>query len=122
MAIRIALLSWDASRAAYNGEIPLRFAELAEAWRKLGHEVHVFTRMAVGQPRYECVDAVHYHHCSFDPDPDFLTYVGRMRDAFFDRLQEVEQATGRAFDVIYGHDRLCAQVIGRRRPAGPVAC
>ena len=78
--------------------------------------------MGPGQARYDWINGVHYHRCAFDPHADFVTYIGRMCDAFVARLHEAEAFYGRPFDIVHGHDWLAAFAIERvkRDPRRPV--
>jgi glycosyltransferase involved in cell wall biosynthesis len=95
------------------GGLAAHVTELAAALQRRGDDVHVFTRMGDGQPRYSCIDGVHYHRCPFDPNADFMTYVSRMGDAMFDRLKAAEDFYGQPFDLVHGHDWLAVPALGR---------
>lgn len=59
--MKTALLSWESLHSIPVGGIATHVTELAAALERLGHEVHVFTRMGSGQSHYERVHGVHYH-------------------------------------------------------------
>jgi glycosyltransferase involved in cell wall biosynthesis len=109
--LRIAMFSWESLHSIAVGGLAAHVSELAEALHRRGHEVHVFTRLAEGRGRYDCINGVHYHRCSFESSPDFFTYVDRMGNSFVDRMVEAETFYGRPFDVVHGHDWLCAQAL-----------
>lgn len=111
--MRIAMLSWESLHSIPVGGLAAHVTELSETLQVLGHEVHLFTRMGPGQLRYDLINGVHYHRCAFDPHADFLTYVGRMCDAFVVRLREAEDFYGRPFDIVHGHDWLSTFAIER---------
>jgi glycosyltransferase involved in cell wall biosynthesis len=113
--MRIAMLSWESLHSISVGGLAAHVTELADALRRRGDEVHVFTRMDAGQARYDCIDEVHYHRCPFEPHADFLTYIRRMCDSLFDRLRAAEDFYGRPFDIVHGHDWLCAQALVRAK-------
>jgi len=109
--MRIAMLSWESLNSIAVGGLAAHVTELAEALQRLGHDVHVFTRMDAGQSRYDCIGGVHYHRCPFDPNAPFVQYIGRMCAAFRDRLQAAERFYGWRFDVLHAHDWLCVQAL-----------
>lgn len=111
--MRIAMLSWESLHSIPVGGLAAHVTELSETLHLMGHEVHLFTRMGPGQPRYDWINGVHYHRCPFDPHADFLTYVGRMCNAFVARLRESEDFYGRPFDIVHGHDWLSTFAIER---------
>jgi glycosyltransferase involved in cell wall biosynthesis len=107
------MLSWESLHSIPVGGLSAHVTELADALQRRGHEVHVFTRMGQDQPRYSCIGSVHYHRCPFDPHADFMTYVGRMGDAMFERVRAAEDFYGQPFDVVHGHDWLAVPALGR---------
>ncbi|GIK15873.1 MAG: glycosyl transferase family 1 [Planctomycetota bacterium] len=109
--MRIAMLSWESMHSIAVGGLAPHVTELSAALARLGHEVHVFTRVGKGQTGYDRVDGVHYHRCPFEPHPDFLTYTDRMCDSFVWRLGETEHFLGSRFDVIHGHDWLACRAL-----------
>lgn len=113
MGKRIALFSWESRHSIPVGGLAEHVTELASALHHRGDEVHVFTRMGDGQPRYSCVGGVHYHRCPFDPNADFMTYVHRMCEAMFDRFRAAEDFYGQPFDVVHGHDWLAVPALAR---------
>ncbi|MBW7905319.1 MAG: glycosyltransferase family 4 protein [Phycisphaerae bacterium] len=121
MPLRVALFSWESLHSIPVGGLAVHVSELATALCRCGHEIHVFTRRGPDQPRYDCIDGVHYHRCDLVPHTDFLTYIERMCHSFVERLVEAERLYSRPFDVIHGHDWLCAVALRRiknelRRP------
>lgn len=112
---RIAMVSWESLHSIPVGGLAAHVTEQAEALARLGHEVHVLTRLGEAQSRYDCIDGVHYHRCPFEPHADFLVYVERMGDAFFERLRAAEGFYGRPFDVVHGHDWLSARALARAK-------
>jgi glycosyltransferase involved in cell wall biosynthesis len=81
--------------------------ELGAAMQRRGHEVHVFTRQAPGQPCYDCIHGVHYHRCSFQLHSSFVDEINNMCRAFVEEFFAVEHAVGR-FDVAHAHDWLAS--------------
>lgn len=113
MSLRVALLSWESLHSIPVGGLAVHVSELATALCRGGHDVHVFTRLGADQPRYDCIDGVHYHRCDFEPHDDFLTYIERMCHSFVERVVAAERFDGRPFDVVHGHDWLCAVALRR---------
>jgi len=109
--MRIALLSWESLHSIRVGGIAPHVTELAAALERRGHDVHVFTRIGEGQPRYELIEGVHYHRCPFQSDSDFVTSMGRMSDSLAWHLGEVEAECGQPFDIVHGHDWLVAKAL-----------
>ncbi len=119
--MRIAMLSWESLHSIAVGGVGVHVTELAAALEKKGHEVHVFTRMAWGQPDYERIDGVHYHRCPFALNPSFVDEVNDMCRSMTDAVLHTEDLIG-AFDVIHAHDWLTANALiwikqGRGRKA-----
>lgn len=111
--LSIALLSWESAYSLPVGGLATHVTELAAALDRSDHEVHLFTRMGPGQPRYDCIGGVHYHRCPFDPNTrDFVEYAERMGDSFVRDLNEFEQLLG-PFDVVHGHDWLSTHALRR---------
>jgi len=113
--MRIAMLSWESLHSTPGRGLSAQVTELSSALQRQGHDVHVFTRKGADQTAYACIDAVHYHRCAFQPHADFLTYVTRMGDAWVERLRAAEDFYGRPFDVVHGHDWLCANALMKVR-------
>lgn len=107
------MFSWESLHSIPVGGLAAHVTELSETLHLLGHEVHLFTRMGPAQARYDVIRGVHYHRCPFDPHADFLTYIGRMCDAFVQRLNEAEAFYGRRFDIVHGHDWLSTFALER---------
>lgn len=120
--IRIALLAWETLHSVPVGGVAVHVTELAAAFRRRGHEVHVFCRIGPDQSTYDLIDGVHYHRCPIELHPDFVTEMNNMCNALMWRMGETEHHIERAFDVIHGHDWMCAKAIAQaknnwRRPA-----
>ncbi len=107
--MRIALLSWESLHSVAVGGVAVHVTELAAALQRRGHEVHVFVRMGEGQSRYDLKDNVHYHRCPIELHPDFVTEMNNMCNSFIWHLGEVEYGLGGAFDIVHGHDWMCAK-------------
>jgi glycosyltransferase involved in cell wall biosynthesis len=110
---RIAMFSWESLHSIQVGGLAAHVSELSEALARMGHDVHIFTRMDRGQCRYDYIKGVHYHRCPVGPHPDFLTYVDKMCESFAARLREAEAFYGRPFDIIHGHDWLSAKALAQ---------
>lgn len=113
MPLRIAMFSWESLNSVTVGGLAAHVSEMSEALHCRGHEVHVFTRCGEGVGRYDCINGVHYHRCPFESHPDFFTYVDRMGNSFVERMIEAERFYCRQFDIVHGHDWLCAQALAR---------
>ena len=105
--MRIALLSWETLHSISVGGVGVHVTELAAALERKGHEVHVFTRMGVGQPEYSLIHDVHYHRCPFDLNYNFAVEIENMCRSFVDRVFRIEDNIGQ-FDIIHAHDWLAA--------------
>jgi glycosyltransferase involved in cell wall biosynthesis len=108
--MRIALLSWESLHSIGVGGVGVHVTELAAVLERRHHEVHVFTRMAQGQPQYQQIDGVHYHRCPFQLHPDFVEEINNMCRSFVDSIFQVEDFSG-PFDVIHAHDWLTANAM-----------
>ncbi len=109
--MRIAMLSWESLHSIAVGGGAAHVTELSAAMVRRGHDVHVFTRGDEGQDGYSFIDGVHYHRCPFDLHPDFVTEVGNMCHSFVASVAAAEAHQNRLFDVVHGHDWLCAKGI-----------
>ena len=108
--MRIAMLSWETLHSIPVGGVATHVTELSAAIERRGHEVHVFTRLAAGQMRYERIDGVHYHRCAIPPNGDFVDEVNEMCRRFVDQLFWTEDFTG-PFDIVHAHDWLTANAM-----------
>jgi glycosyltransferase involved in cell wall biosynthesis len=108
--LRVALLSWESLHSISVGGVAQHVTELAAALERIGHDVHVFTRMAPGQRYYDWIDGVHYHRCPHPTHHDFVDEVNDMCRAFVERVFVVEDMGG-AFDVVHAHDWLTANAM-----------
>ncbi|MCH7814213.1 MAG: glycosyltransferase family 4 protein [Planctomycetes bacterium] len=107
--MRIALFSWESLHSIAVGGIAVHVTELAAALERRGHEVHVFVRLGQGQNTYDVVDGVHYHRCPIELNSDLVTEMNNMGNAFVWFLRESEAHQDAPFDVVHGHDWLCAK-------------
>jgi glycosyltransferase involved in cell wall biosynthesis len=109
--MRIAFYSWESLHSLPVGGVAVHVTELAAALQRRGHEVHVFTRLGQGQTTYQWIDGVHYHRCPIDLHPDFITEMNNMCNSFAWFMRQTESFQGSHFDVVHGHDWLCAKGI-----------
>ncbi len=108
--MRIALLAWESLHSILVGGAGVHVTELAAALERQGQEVHVFTRMGLGQARYERVHGVHYHRCRFELNRDFVEEINNMCRSFVHHVFETENYIG-SFDVIHAHDWLAGNAL-----------
>jgi glycogen synthase len=108
--MRIALLSWESLHSIAVGGVAAHVSELAAALAGKGHQVHVFTRAGENQGCHDWIDSVHYHRCTYRPNPDFVDDVNNMCRSIVDRVFEVEDLVGH-FDIIHAHDWLAANAM-----------
>ena len=109
--MRIAFFAWESLHSIPVGGVAAHVTELAAALQRRGHEVHVFTRLGEGQSTYQHIDSVHYHRCPIDLHPDFVTEMNNMCNRFVYFTKQSESYQGAHFDVVHGHDWLCAKGI-----------
>jgi len=109
--MRIAFLTWESLHSVAVGGLAAHATELAAGLQRRGHEVHVFARLGQGQPTYNVVDGVHYHRCPIQLHHDFVTEINNMGNAFTWFLGESEAFQNAPFDVVHGHDWLCAKAV-----------
>src|SRR5690606_6045799 len=107
----LAMLSWETLHSVTVGGVGVHVTELAAAFERQGHDVHVFTRMAPGQPYHSWVDGVHYHRCPYQGHHNFIDDINNMCRAFVDRVCAIEDYSGQPFDVIHAHDWLAANAM-----------
>lgn len=101
--MRIAFFSWESLHSIPVGGISPHVTELAAAMERLGHDVHVFTRIGDNQSIYEVIDGVHYHRCPFNSHPDSIQEMNNMCKSMVHYFYETEAVAGH-FDIIHGHD------------------
>ena len=109
--MRIALFTWESLYSVAVGGIAPHVSELAAGLDRLGHEVHVFARLGEGQTTYDMIDGVHYHRCPIELHPDFVTEMNNMGNSFVYFMAQTEAHQGARFDIVHGHDWLCAKAI-----------
>ena len=109
--MRIAYFSWESLHSVPVGGVGVHVTEIAAAMQRRKHEVHVFTRLGEGQTTYALIDGVHYHRCPIDLNPDFITEMNNMCNAFVYFMRQSEAAQGAHFDIVHGHDWLCSKGI-----------
>ena len=109
--MRIAYYAWESLHSVPVGGVGVHVTEMAAALQRRGHEVHVFTRLGQGQTTYQCIDDVHYHRCPIDLHPDFVTEMNNMCNSFVYFMKQAESFQGSHFEVVHGHDWLCAKGI-----------
>ena len=109
--MRIAICSWESLHSVPVGGIAAHVTELAAALQRRGHEVHCFVRIGEGQSPYSVLDGVHYHRCPINLHPDFITEMNNMCNAFMWFMGETEAAQCAPFDIIHGHDWMCAKAV-----------
>ena len=107
--MRIAFFAWESLHSVAVGGCARHVTELAAALQRRGHEVHVFARIGQGQSTYDLVDDVHYHRCPIQIHPDFVTEMNNMGNSFVYFLGQTEAHQGWRFDIVHGHDWLCAK-------------
>ena len=109
--MRIAFFAWESLHSVAVGGIAPHVTELAAGLERRGHEVHVFVRLGQGQSTYEVIDGVHYHRCPIELAPDSVTEMNNMGNAFVYFLGDAEAYQNVPFDIVHGHDWLCAKGI-----------
>jgi glycosyltransferase involved in cell wall biosynthesis len=109
--MKIAIFAWETLHSIAVGGIAVHVTELAAGLERRGHEVHVFTRLSQGQLPYQVIDGVHYHRCPLELHPDFITEMNNMGNSFVYFLGATEAYQNARFDIVHGHDWLCAKGI-----------
>jgi len=109
--MRIAFYSWESLHTVAVGGVAVHVTELAAALDRRGHEVHVFARLGEGQTTFERIDGVYYHRCPIELHPDFVVEMNNMCNAFVYFMREAEVYQGAPFDIVHGHDWLCAKAV-----------
>ncbi len=109
--MKIALLSWESLHSVAVGGVAPHVTELAAGLQRRGHEVHVYVRLGEGQSTYDVVDDVHYHRCPIELNGDFITEMNNMGNSFAYFLGDTEAHMNAPFDIVHGHDWLCAKAV-----------
>jgi glycosyltransferase involved in cell wall biosynthesis len=107
--MRIAFFAWESLHSVAVGGGAVHVTELAAALQRRGHEVHVFARLGERQETYRLIDGVHYHRCPIALCPDFVTEMNNMGNSFVYFLAQTEAYQNARFDIVHGHDWLCAK-------------
>ncbi|EZG88399.1 glycosyltransferase family group 1 protein [Gregarina niphandrodes] len=119
--MKIAFFAWETLHTIPVGGIAPHVTELAAALRRVGHEVHIFTRATSVAASIKIVHGVFYHEVPFQLDKDFVRECENMCSAFVSFLLGYESETGRAFDLCHGHDWLTARAVQAMAGLGRVA-
>jgi glycogen synthase len=110
--MRIAMLAWETLHSISVGGVAVHVTELSAALERLGHEVHVFTRLAWhGHWQYELIHGVHYHRVPYGGSPDIVDDVNSMCRAFVNSVFQVEDYMGAHFDIVHAHDWMTANAM-----------
>jgi len=110
--MRIAMLSWETLHSIAVGGVAVHVTELAAALQRLGHETHVFTRMAWhGHAQYELIHGVHYHRVPYSGCADIVDDVNSMCRSFVTSVYQAEDFMGAPFDIVHAHDWLASNAM-----------
>lgn len=101
--MRVAFFSWETLNSIPVGGVAAVITHLAEALAKLGHEVHVFTRLGTGQREHELINGVFEHRCVSPGCDDFIEYMDHVCDSMVSCYHQVKGEAGE-FDVLHAHD------------------
>ncbi|MDD5111929.1 MAG: glycosyltransferase family 4 protein [Candidatus Altiarchaeota archaeon] len=101
--MRIGFFSWETKNSVAVGGVAEVVTNLACALAKLGHEVHVFTRIGHGQQEHELINGVYEHRCVSPACEDFIEYMDHVCDSMVSCFHFVESTYGK-FDVLHAHD------------------
>lgn len=116
--MRVAFLAWETLHSVAIGGQARHVTELAAALERRGHEVHVFCRLPEGRSTYDRIDGVYYHRCPIDLHPDFISEMNNMGNSFVYFLRQTEAFQAARFDIVHGHDWLCAKAIVQAKNDG----
>jgi len=101
--MRIGIFSWESLNSIPVGGVAVHVTELAKALSRLGHEVHVFTRIGDGQKEYEIIDGVYEHRCISPGCDDFIEHMDHVCDSMVSCFHYVENKFGK-FNILHAHD------------------
>jgi glycosyltransferase involved in cell wall biosynthesis len=101
--MRIGFFSWETKNSVPVGGVSEVVTYLSQALARLGHEVHVFTRIGDGQSEHELVNGVYEHRCVSPGCEDFIEYMDHVCDSMVSCFHYVEKEYGK-FDILHGHD------------------
>lgn len=104
--LKVAFLAWETLHTIAVGGIAPHVTELAAALRRVGMEVHVYTRATGIANTVSNHYGVYYHEITFQLDRDFIQECQNMCDAFVRAIQADEDATKLPYSLIHGHDWL----------------
>eukprot|EP01054_Gregarina_sp_Poly1_P011337 Gregarina_sp_Poly_1__11336@NODE_951_length_5575_cov_353_323348_g675_i0_p1_GENE_NODE_951_length_5575_cov_353_323348_g675_i0NODE_951_length_5575_cov_353_323348_g675_i0_p1_ORF_typecomplete_len1476_score198_93Glycos_transf_1/PF00534_20/2_4e03Glycos_transf_1/PF00534_20/3_4e42Glyco_trans_1_4/PF13692_6/3_1e29Glyco_transf_4/PF13439_6/3_3e26Glyco_transf_4/PF13439_6/5_9e03Glyco_transf_4/PF13439_6/6_7e03Alphaamylase/PF00128_24/5e23Glyco_trans_4_4/PF13579_6/3_6e03Glyco_trans_4_4/PF13579_6/2e18Glycogen_syn/P len=104
--MKIAFLAWETLHTIAVGGIAPHVTELAAALRRVGHEVHVYTRATGIANTVSLHYGVYYHEVTFHLDRDFIQECQNMCNAFVQAIQADEAASNHPYTLIHGHDWL----------------
>jgi glycosyltransferase involved in cell wall biosynthesis len=102
-AMRIGMFAWESEDSIPVTAVASHISGLSRTLAARGHEVHVITRRAEGQPEDETLGGVHWHRPSFELLPDFIEEIQGMCRSFVRCLDEVERQAG-PVEILHAHD------------------
>ncbi len=100
--LKIAIFSWESMHSIRTGGLAVSVTELSEALARLGHEVHLLTRMGDNQKEDERINGVNLHRCTFHGGSNIMEYTENMGKSMVGRFYDLEKEG--EFDVLHGHD------------------
>lgn len=101
--LRIGFFSWETLNSLPVGGLAVAVTHLAESLSKLGHEVHIFTRIGDGQREHQKIRGVLEHRCISPGCDDFIEYMDHVCDSMVSCFYYIEGKYGK-FDILHGHD------------------
>jgi len=116
--MRIALLSWEALHSVSVGGVAVHVTELAAALERLGHEVHVYTRLRwPGDWHYDRIHGVHYHRVPYNGHPDLIEDVDNMDLGDVARVAKILEIEASFLGAI----EACREALAKRQRPGSEA-
>lgn len=103
VAMRIAMVAWEAVHAVPIGGVGVHVFELARELVHAGHEVHLFTRKGAGQALRDLIDGIWYHRIPVPESDPFPSQRAQFLRATGFYLKE-SLPDGTRYDILHCHD------------------
>lgn len=116
--LRIGIFSWESLYSFRVGGLAQAVTDLCHTLQRMGHEVHLFTRIEKGQSEYDEIDGLHVHRVSFPPTLNIIELSHNMCDAIVERFHYVKDQFG-DFDIVHGHDWMTGEALDKLRSDYP---
>lgn len=116
--LRIGIFSWESLYSFRVGGLAQAVTDLCHTLQKMGHEVHLFTRIEKGQSEYDEIEGLHVHRVTFPATFNIVELSQNMCEAMVERFHYVEDQFGE-FDIVHGHDWMTVEALDKLKSEYP---